>query len=168
MSSILNVKLGTCKVYFKGVDLGHTIGGAEVTYSPEYHETKVDQFAPVAERWLIGEKLSVKVPLAESTLVQLKAAMTHGTEVGGDTLTVGSYAGKRSSTLAGLLVLHPIANATDDNSDDVAIYKAHSSGEVVLPFKNDGERIIETTFDGIVDEGRADGNLLGLIGDSTN
>lgn len=169
MGKILNVKLGTCKVYFKGVDMGHTIGGAEVTYSPEFHTTKVDQFAGDAERWLIGEKLSVKVPLAESTLVQLKAAMTHGTEDGvGSAFTLGSEAGKRSSELAGLLVLHPIANADNDYSDDVAIYKAHSSGEVVLPFKNDGERIIETTFDGLVDENREDGNLLGLIGDSTS
>jgi len=166
MGNILNVKLGTCKVTFKGTDLGHTIGGVEVTYSPEYQETKVDQYTGVAERWLVGEKLSAKVPLAESTLVQLRAAMTHATDDADDAITLGSYAGKRSSTLAGLLVLHPIANADNDYSDDVAIYKAHSSGEIVLPFKNDGEKIIETTFDGLVDENREDGNLLGFIGDS--
>ncbi len=166
MGNILNVKLGTCKVYFKGVDMGHTIGGAEVTYSPEYQETKVDQYTGVAERWLVGEKLSAKIPLAESTLVQLRAAMTHATDAADDAITLGSYAGKRSSTLAGLLVLHPIANAANNYDDDVAIYKAHSSGEIVLPFKNDGEKIIEVTFDGLVDEGRTDGNLLGFIGDS--
>ena len=166
MSSILNVKLGTCKVYFKGVDLGHTIGGVEVTYAPEYQETKVDQFTGIAERWLVGEKLSAKVPLAESTLVQIRAAMTHASDDADDAVTLGSYAGKRSSTLAGLLVLHPIANEATNYDDDVAIYKAHSSGEVTLPFKNDGEKIIEVMFDGLVDEGRTDGNLLGFIGDS--
>jgi len=167
MGNLLNVKLGVCKVVFKGVDLGHTIGGVEVTYSPEFQETKVDQYTGIAERWLIGEKLSAKVPLAESSLVQLKAGLAHGTE-DGESLTLGKYAGQRSSTLAGLLVLHPVANADNDLSDDVAIFKAHSSGEVTLPFKNDGERIIETTFDGMVDESRADGSFLGLIGDSTS
>jgi len=167
MGNLLNVKLGVCRVTFKGVDLGYTIGGVEVTYSPEFQETKVDQYTGIAERWLIGEKLSAKVPLAESTLVQLKAGLTHGTE-DGESLTLGKYAGQRSSTLAGLLVLHPVANEDTDLSDDVAIFKAHSSGEVTLPFKNDGERIIETTFDGMVDESKADGSFLGLIGDSTS
>lgn len=167
MGNILNVKLGVCTIKFKGVDLGHTIGGVEVTYSPEYHKTKVDQYTGEVESWLVGEKLTAKVPLAESTLVQLKAAMTHGTE-DGDALTLGKYAGQRSSELAGLLVLHPVANAANDLSDDVAIFKAHSDGEVTLPFKNDGERIIETTFNGLVDESRGDGSFLGLIGDSTS
>lgn len=167
MGNLLNVKLGVCTIVYKGVDLGHTIGGVEVTYSPEYHKTKVDQYTGETEAWLVGEKLTAKVPLAESALTQLKAAMTHGTEDGG-ALTLGTVAGKRSSTLAGLLVLHPVANDDADLSDDVAIWKAHSEGEVTLPYKNDGERIIEVTFNGLVDESREDGSFLGLIGDSTS
>lgn len=165
MGNILNVKLGVCKVYFGGVDLGHTIGGVEVTYSPEYHETKVDEFAGTAERWLVGEKLSAKVPLAENTLTTIKNAITHSTDQT-DHVQIGSNAGKRSSTLAKLLVLHPVANADNDYSDDVGIYKAHVSNEITIAYKNDGEQIVEAMFDGLVDEGRSDGNLLGVIGDS--
>lgn len=166
MSSILNVKLGVCKVYFGGVDMGHTIGGVEVTYAPEYHETKVDEFAGVAERWLVGEKLSAKVPLAENVLATIKEAITHSTDQT-DHITLGSTAGKRSSTLAKLLVLHPVANESSDYSDDVGIYKAHVANEITIAYKNDGEQIIEAVFDGLVDENRDDGNLLGMIGDST-
>lgn len=165
MGNILNVKLGVCKVYFGGVDLGHTIGGVEVTYSPEYHETKVDEYAGVAERWLVGEKLSAKVPLAENTLQTIKNAITHSTD-NTDHVTIGSKAGKRSSTLAKLLVLHPVANADNNPDDDVGIYKAHVSNEITIAYKNDGEQIIEAVFDGLVDGNRTDGNLLGSIGDS--
>lgn len=166
MSNVLNVKLGTCKVYFGGTDLGHTIGGVEVTYTPEYHETKVDEFAGPAERWLVGEKMSAKVPLAENVLSVIKEAITHATD-NSDHITVGSKAGKRSSTYAKLLVLHPVANEASDYSDDVGIYKAHVANEITIGYKNDGEQIIEAMFEGLVDENREDGNLLGMIGDST-
>ena len=63
------------------------------------------------------------------------------------------------------LVLHPIAN--DDLSEDAVIYKAIISNEIALPFTFDGERVIEVTFEALVDESKSDGNYLGLIGDST-
>lgn len=169
MSNALNVKLGTCKVYVgpegSEVDLGHTIGGCEAIYTPEYHETKVDEIAGVVERWLVGEKLGVKVPLAENVQQTLLKAITHATDQG-DYLSVGSKAGKRSSTLAQRVRLHPIANDANDRSDDVIINKAHSTGEINIGFKNDGEQIIETMLEGLADETRADGAMLGLIGDS--
>lgn len=166
MGNILNVKLGVCTVTFGGVDLGYTIGGVEVTYTPEYHETKVDQYAGVSERWLVGESLSAKVPLSENTLTVIKEAITHATDQT-DHVTIGSEAGKRTSSLAKLLVLHPIANESSDTSDDVGIYKATVTNEITIAYKNDGEQIIEAMFTGMVDSGRSDGNLLGMIGDST-
>lgn len=165
MSNILEVQLGTCDVYVGGRHVGHTIGGVEVHYAPEFHETKVDKFAPVAERWLVGEDLWATVPLAEATLTNIKEAITHANTLSGG-VAIGSNAGKRSSTAAEVVRLHPIANAAGDLSDDVTIYKAHVTNEITLPYKNDGERIIEAEFHGLVDESRVDGNLLGLIGDS--
>lgn len=161
-----NVKLGVCKVYANGTLLGHTIGGVEVTYSPEYHETSVDQYgSSLIEKWLIGERLTAKVPLAEYTLAKLNAAIPHGTVSGGK-MTIGKSAGQRSSEEAVQLVLHPIANADSDRSEDVVLYKAVSTSEIVIGHKNDGEKILEAVFDALIDESRTDGNLLGLIGDS--
>ena len=167
MSDILNVKLGTCDVYVGGRHVGHTIGGVEVVYTPEYHETKVDKYAGVAERWLIGESLMARVPLAESTLTNVKEAITHGNSTAGH-VSVGSIAGKRSSTAAEVVRLHPIANDAGVLTDDVTIYKAHVTNELTLSFKNDGERIVNAEFTGLIDESRADGNMLGLIGDSAS
>lgn len=165
MGNILNVKLGVCKVTFGGADLGHTIGGVRVRYIPDYHETKVDEHAGISERWLVGEKLEATVPLAENTLASLKAAITHATDEGGS-VTIGKTAGQRSSSLAKQLVLHPVANEDNDHSDDVVIFKAHVQNEIEIGYRNDGEQIIEAIFGGLVDESKADGSLLGLIGDS--
>lgn len=165
MSDILNVPLGICDVYVGGRHIGHTIGGVEVVYSPEFHETKVDKYAGVAERWLIGENIMAKVPMAEFTMANLKDAITHSNQ-GANYISVGSRAGKRSSTAAETVRLHPIENLDSDKSDDVTIYKAHASNELTIGYKNDGERILETELSGLIDESRADGNMLGLIGDS--
>ncbi len=162
-----NVELGVCEVFVDGASVGHTIGGVTVTYTPEYHETKVDKFGSTnVEKFLIGEKLTAKVPLAEFTLTNIKNAIPFGTVSGGK-ITIGSVAGKRASENASQLVLHPVANADSDRSDDVVMYKAVQTGEIVIEHKNDGEKILECMYEALVDESRDDGNLLGLIGDST-
>lgn len=166
MADITNVKLGPCTVTFKGVDLGHTIGGVEVTYEPEYKDIKVDKFAAAAEKVLIGEKMMAKVPLGEFTMANLDVAIPDGVKTAGK-ITIGANKGKRASSNAGLLVLHPIVNASNDRSEDIGIYKAVVADVVVIGLKPDEEKILEVTFHGIVDEGRSDGNLLGVIGDST-
>lgn len=159
------VKLGVCRIYVDGTELGLTIGGVEVTYTPETHDSKVDQFTGKIEKYLIGESLAAKCPLAEFTLANINKAIAKGTVAGGK-LTIGSYAGKRLSEEAGQLVLHPIANLDTDRSEDVVIYKAVAGNEVVIGMKNDGEKIIEAVFEGLVDTTKTDGNFLGLIGDS--
>lgn len=165
MNEPLNVKLGVCKIYAGGTDLGFTIGGVEVTYSPEYQETKVDQLTGIVERFLIGEKLSAKVPLAEFVVANLKASIPHGTQVG-KAITVGGVTGRRSSPLAVQIRLHPIANADNDKTDDVILHKATNTAELTIGHKNDGEKILECTFEAYSDNTKPAGNMLGLIGDS--
>lgn len=165
MSNVLNVTLGVCKVYLNGTHIGHTIGGVEAKYTPEYHETKVDEFTGPVERFLISEQISAKVPIAESTLANLAKAIPHAT-VNAENITIGSKVGKRSTDKALVLRLHPVINADNNYADDLTIFKATSSGEIVIPYKNDGERIIEVEFSGLVDESRADGSMLAMIGDS--
>lgn len=166
MADITKVRMGVCTVTHNGVDLGHTIGGVEVTYEPEYKRVQVDRFSGPAEMILIGEKLMAKVPLAEYTIANLGIAMPKAT-TGTGKVTIGAQTGKKASTSARLLVLHPISNATADKSEDIGIYKAVVTETVVLGHNNENEKIIEVTFEGLVDEGRTDGNLLGVIGDST-
>lgn len=162
-----NIQLGPCQVTYKGVDLGHTIGGVTVTYTPEWHETKVDKYgSSVVEKFLVGEKLSAEVNLAEFTLSNLQVAINQATLQGDDSVSVGSVAGKKASVNGGLLVLHPLAYAAGVRDYDVSIFKAVVTGELKLEHKNDGEKVLPVMFDGLIDENRSDGSMLGFIGDS--
>ena len=75
-SDTKNVKLGVCKVSFGGVDLGYTIGGVDVTVKTDTHKVMVDQFGktPINE-YIMGRQVTVKCPLAESTLINFAQAL---------------------------------------------------------------------------------------------
>lgn len=168
MADITNVKVGACSVTFNGVDLGHTKGGVEVSYEPVYHEVKVDKYGDsVVERYLMGEKWTAKVPLAELTIANLKVAMPQGTYAGAGNarLTLGHSAGTKASTAAAQLVLHPLNMGTRAN--DIVLHKAHVASSVHLNMKVNEENVYEVTFEALIDESKTDGNYLGLIGDST-
>jgi hypothetical protein len=171
MADVTNVKVGVCSVNFNSADLGHTKGGVTVNYSPEFTEITVDQYGntPV-DKALLGEMVTITVPLAESQVANLTKAMPLGTLAGaGDgRITLGSNAGARLSDESAQLVLHPIGNASSDLTEDVVIHKAVVHGEVAIGFTNEDERIIEVEFVALVDTTKADGNWLGFIGDSTD
>lgn len=168
MSDITNVQVGVCSVSFGGTDLGHTKGGVEVSYEPVYKDVMVDKFGEtIVEQYLVGEKLTAKVPLAEYTIANLRRAMPQTTFAGSanSRITVGAAAGKKSTDDALQLVLHPVIEGT--RRHDIVFYKAIVASSVVLPHKMDEEKIVEVEFTALLDETRSDGNYLGLIGDST-
>jgi hypothetical protein len=168
MPDITNVKVGACSVTFNGTDLGHTQGGVEVNYEPKYADVTVDKYGEtVVEKYLSGEKLTAKVPLAEFTIANLKNAMPQGTFAGAanSRITLGHSAGVAAKTLAAQLVLHPLNMGTRAN--DIVFHKAYVSSSVPLKHMVDNVKVIEVTFEALLDETKADGNYLGLIGDST-
>jgi hypothetical protein len=157
--SIYHPTLGT-------VDLGHTIGGVTATYTPEFYESKVDKTgSSVVEQFLVGERMKVEGNLAEWALNNLRALINGGTLQGDDSVSVGSVVGKKASDNAFMVVVHPLA--TGDSRDyDVTLFKAVSVGELKLEHKADGEKVLPFVFDGLIDENRTDGSMLGFIGDS--
>lgn len=168
MPDITNVQLGVCSVTFNGVDLGHTKGGVEYSYEPEWHETTVDKYGnTVVEARLIGEKITVKVPFAEFTIANLRNAMPVANFAGAANarITLGESAGAKASALAAQLVLHPIFEGT--RRHDIVLHKAFVNSQVVLNHKIDEEKVFEVEFMALLDESKTDGNYLGLIGDST-
>lgn len=168
MADTTNVMLGPCTVSYNNVDLGHTQGGVEVSYEPIYKEVMVDKYgeSPI-QRYLIGEKMTAKVPLAEYTIANLRNAIPHAEFAGAANarITIGKSAGQGTLSKAAQLVLHPINQGT--RRHDVVMYKAVVTEQVVLNHKVDEEKIIEATFVAMIDESKSDGNYLGMIGDST-
>ena len=82
ISSTDNVKLGVCRIYFGGVDLGYTKGGVEVEVATETYKVEVDQFGktPINEN-IMGRTVQAKVPLAETTLENMARIMPGATIV---------------------------------------------------------------------------------------
>lgn len=75
-SSTKNVKMGVCKIYYDGVDLGFTQGGVEVSVSTDTHKVEIDQFGKtIINELIMGRNVKVKLPLAETTLANLVNTM---------------------------------------------------------------------------------------------
>lgn len=171
MADIKNVQIGVQNITYGGEDLGHTNGGCEFTYEPEYTDIVVDLYGnTVVDKALTGEVVRVTVPLAELTLEKLKNAIPTATIVedttsGKKKLTIGSTAGKRLSASAKELVLHPSWLPKDDKTFDIKLHKAVITSEVALPFRKDEQTVYEVEFTALIDESQEDGGLLAVIGD---
>lgn len=106
-SSTKNVKLGVCRVYYGGVDLGLTKGGVEVAVATETYKTEVDQYGKtiVSER-ILGRSVSAKCPLVETTIQNMATLMpgaawvTDGVRASA-TLTFGAITPTSTATVAG-------------------------------------------------------------------
>lgn len=169
-SNTQNVKLGVCRVTFGGTDLGFTKGGVEVSVETQTHEVTVDQMGdtPINE-YITSRSCTVTVPLAETTLENLVKVMPGATLVT-DTqettkkyVTVPTATGQSLLKVAQVLVLHPIANADNDKSDDFTVMRAATAGAMSYSYKLDDERIFSCEFKAYADE---DGNLF-KVGDTS-
>jgi len=166
-NDLANIQIGRQILTFGTEDLGHTDGGCEFSYEPEYTDIVVDAYGKtVADKVLVGEAVSVKVTLAEITLDKLKIAMPTGTMVGTTSMELGSAPGKKLSDSALELTLHPAFKPVGDASFDITLYKAVIVGEVKLPYKFDEKTVYEVTFVALIDETKSDGNYLAAIGDT--
>lgn len=167
MADIDNVKIGVCSVKFNNVDLGHTMEGVVVSYEPEYHDVMVDRYgSTVAEKVLIGEKLTATVTLAEATIANLRVAVPNGSSSPATRMDIGSDVGARMTAVAAQLVLHPIANAAGNRAEDVVFHKAVVTEPIELPHKFDEERKFQVVFTALIDESKSEGARLGHFGDS--
>ena len=169
-SNTQNVKLGVCRVTFGGTDLGFTKGGVEVSVETQTHEVTVDQMGdtPINE-YITSRSCTVTVPLAETTLENLVKVMPGATLVT-DTqettkkyVTVPTATGQSLLKVAQTLVLHPIANADSDKSDDFTVMRAATAGAMSYSYKLDDERIFSCEFKAYADE---EGNLF-KVGDTS-
>ena len=172
-NSTQNIKMGTCKLLYNGVDLGFTMGGVEVDVTTTTHETKVDQFGDtIANEYIMGRNIVVKAPLAETTLDNM-AAVIPGAELVTDNTVPASPKKKvvvKSGTGISLLdrakelVLHPIAKPDADKSEDLVIPLAATAGGMNFVYKYDQERVFNCEFKGYPN---AETGVLFVYGDKT-
>jgi len=166
--NVANIKIGECDVFYNGEVIGHTKGGVEFSFEREFEDLTVDQYGSMAlDKALTGQKLTVKVYIAEPTKANFSKAIPEGrydyNGITDNKLGLGRDSGYLLSTKAVEMRLHP-RNESDTNND-IYIWKAVSVETVETAYKIDEQRILEVTFEALVDESRVDGYRLGRIGD---
>ena len=168
MADTTKITLGPCSVTYNNLDLGHTEGGVEISYEPVFKEVMADKYGETpVQKYLIGEKFTAVVRLTEYTIANLRNAIPQSEFAGAANarITIGKSAGQGMLARAYQLVLHPINQGTRQH--DIVLHKAVVTSQVTLNHKIDEQKIIEVTFEAMIDETKSDGNYLGLIGDST-
>lgn len=160
---------GPCLITHKGIVLGHTIDGVELTAERELTEVQVDQYGHTAIDFVLsGNHLKVKFKMAQTEFDQWNAAIPETSSYDGagikDRVDFGADAGYSLRQDAGPLTIHPLKNASTDFSDDVNLYLAVSTENIVLPMQIDAQKCIEVTFSALVSEAYGSGRRLGHYG----
>jgi len=165
MGDAANIKMGTCNIEFDGVDLGLTMGGVEVEVTTNTHETKVDQYGDtVANESIMGRNITIRAPLAETTL-QNMADLMPGAVLTGDSgrVDISTAVGTSLFNSAKALRIHPIELLDADHSEDLNVPLANTPGALSFAYKYDEERVFIAEFKGYPDSN----GLLFTYGDPT-
>jgi len=174
--STANVEIGEVDAYVDKADgngerhLGHTKGGSVFMVEREFAELLVDQYGSMpVDKILTGNKLKIKLFLAEPTKENQGAAIQEGTYVeneGDSKLGIGTDSGVALSDTAVLLRLHPRKLPDSNRNKDIYIWMAVSVENVELPYTVEDQRVLEITYEALVDETQPDGQRLGRVGDA--
>ncbi len=156
-------------ITFGGVDLGHTVDGAEVEFERTLTEVNTDIYGKTPVDFVLqGQKATVKLKLAEITPGTLAYAVPEADwDENGATSHVhfGTKAGYSLRDDALALVIKPVGKNADDKRT-ITFFKAVSTDNVTFAYKIDEQSVYEVTFTALVDESRVatDGRLLGRVG----
>lgn len=152
-----------------GVDLGHTVDGAEISIERDLTMVKTDIYGNTPVDYVVaGQTASVTLRLAEITPGTLAYAIPESDyDIGSadDHLHFGTKAGYSLRDDALQLVITP-QGKNSDGQRTITFFKAVSTSPVNFAYKIDEQTVYEVTFTALVDESRAatDGRLLGRVG----
>jgi len=161
MADASKIKTGPCEVFLDGVSVGHTEGDVVVQFgvqrrerlSVRYGESPVDQVR-------VGQRMTVTFQIAEWTLANVQAWFPEAS-LSGNTLRFGETPGGKDGDNAKRLVLRPLKAAGE--SEDIVLYRAVVESVADIGFNSEEDRVVQVTFKGLVDESRADGDLIGYM-----
>jgi len=152
--------VGVLNLIFNGNFLGATQGGCTAEITHEQYEQVIDAYGstPIGV-YEMATNIILTAPLKEETIAKLLRVLQMATD-GTTKLNFGRYVG-RAQTGYRLIAL-----PYDDQAHDIIIYKAIPQINWTLTYSNDGERVYETKFKGIIDESRADNDKLFRLDES--
>lgn len=161
-----NYYTSVCKITTDDVTVGHTEGGATVDVKHLTRERKADEYgdSPVGTVH-IGDEVTVRFVAAERTLKVLQLAYPFGySDVAGEH-SIGMVPGQTDVDKATELRLHPLAS--DDDSDDIVLYRAVVTSQQSFKINYDGDTMFDVTAKAYVDQTKRKG-FLAKIGCSVS
>jgi hypothetical protein len=135
-----NFELTPCRVTYKGVDLGATLGNVKVTIEENISELLSDQLAKTSiDHKTSGMKITIETELAETQLkdnwkVVFPAHKLVTDNLGNKSFYFDSTVGTSLRSLGGALVLHPLSRPDSDKSGDILVYIATAEGKADYTF----------------------------------
>lgn len=146
-------ELSPCRVKFKGVDVGATLGNVKVSLKNAKSELKADQLGSTPiDRRISGHEFTIETELAEIYNKDLwKVIFPNFKEVGtiNKLIYADSQLGFSDLSVAGLLNLHPLSKSDGDLSGDYNFYLCTSKAEseiVFSPTEQQKAKIIWTAY----------------------
>jgi hypothetical protein len=163
---LTKIQAGPCKLTYRGVDLGHTIGGCMVTVENLTRDRDdIDEYeGEVVDSIHAGDKITINVKLAEKSPEVIAALFPFGVSVT-EGWGIGQRPGSRGSDVSGTLVIHPLDG--DGLLDDVVLHDAVASDQGDIENDKLEDREFDATFVSIIDDRQQAGMLLGGFGDPT-
>lgn len=146
-----NLELTPCRVTYKGVDIGATLGNVSVKLETALSELKADQLGstPIDHK-VSGHKYTIEMEFAEvkfkdnwKILFPMNKEVTQGLN---KSMYFDSELGFSMRSLAGPLVLHPLSLPDTDKSQDFYFYLASADAKTDYVFSPSEQVKLKTTF----------------------
>jgi hypothetical protein len=147
-----NFELSPCRVTFKGVDIGATLGNVVIKNKTSLAELKSDQLGstPIDKR-VSGHSFQIDTEFAEvkfkpnwKVLFPMHKLVTQGNS----TLFIfDSQVGFSQVGAAGLLTLHPLSLPDTDVSEDFNVFLAAAQGQADYEFSPSAQVKLKCTWD---------------------
>jgi len=138
-------------------NVGYTMNGLDLTFTPNFGEVSVDQILDVAKLYKQGMQVSLKTAFAEATLENLlvslayKSSQLTGTKLSsaGQTMVLSAGDIGECPVERGIVAVGPGTGDCDDSSHIERIYAAYralSIDNVTVSAKRDAASMFEVTF----------------------
>ena len=163
-ADLTKVYSGPASVLIDDADVGHTQGGIEATIAPKNRIRNVDKFGDGACAVVhLGDDVKVTCPFAELTAAVLQQIYQPGNDQTGAAsnkyMGIGRSAGYLYSDVD--LKIVPILSA--QSAFKLHLYMAVPVGSLQQMFKASDDRIFKVEYQGLIDESKTDGQLVGTV-----
>ena len=154
-----DVKLGASG---SAATIGHTTGGVTATITPQNRERIVDEYGSSAVAVIhTGDEVRVTVPWSEWISTTINEVYNPGADSATSAFTKG--VGRSAGYIYTTQEMEIVPYLTADAGKYVEFYSTTPVGEVGLAWNNDDDNIHEVEYAALVDTGKTDGSLIGLI-----